>query len=136
MVNFDGTENRDTVVVEFPCETPKGAVLAKDMDVIKQLEMVARLQNDWSDNAVSVTAYYEPKELSKLKAWLKDNYAKSIKSVSFLLRDNHGFLQAPYQAIDKLEYDEMIKNIKPIKIDGGGEMLVGLECEGGVCPLR
>ncbi len=136
VVNFDGTENRDTVVVEFPCETPKGAVLAKDMDVIKQLEMVARLQNDWSDNAVSVTAYYEPKELSKLKAWLKDNYAKSIKSVSFLLRDNHGFLQAPYQAIDKLEYDEMIKNIKPIKIDGGGEMLVGLECEGGVCPLR
>lgn len=136
VLNFDGTENRDTVVVEFPCETPKGAVLAKDMDVIKQLEMVARLQSDWSDNAVSVTAYYEPKELPQLKAWLKDNYAKSIKSVSFLLRDNHGFLQAPYQTIDKLEYDEMVKTLKPLKIEGSGEMLDTGECASGVCPIR
>ena len=60
LFNFDGSENRDTVVVYFPCETPDGAILASEMGVIKQLEMVKTLQNVWSDNAVSVTAYYSP----------------------------------------------------------------------------
>ena len=30
LLNFDGTENHDTVVVYFPCETPDNAVLAED----------------------------------------------------------------------------------------------------------
>ncbi len=68
LVNFDGTENRDTVVVYFPCKTPEGSILTKDMDVIKQLDMVKKLQTIWSDNAVSVTAYYKPEELESLKS--------------------------------------------------------------------
>jgi len=99
LVNFDGTENRDTVVVYFPCKTPEGSILTKDMDVIKQLDMVKKLQTVWSDNAVSVTAYYKPEELNDLKAWLKNNYEHNIKSVSFLLFKDHGFKQAPYQEI-------------------------------------
>ncbi len=85
LVNFDGTENRDTVVVYFPCKTPEGSILTKDMDVLKQLDMVKKLQTIWSDNAVSVTAYYKPEELESLKTWLKDNYEHNVKSVSFLL---------------------------------------------------
>lgn len=138
LLNFDGTENRDTVVVYFPCETPQGAILAKDMDVIKQLDMVKRLQEVWSDNAVSVTAYYKDSELERLKEWLKDNYKSSVKSVSFLLHQNHGFKQAPYQEIDKEAYDKAknrVKSLKDIKI-GGGEVIQGLECEGGACPIR
>ena len=66
--NFDGSENRDTVVVEFPCQDPAGrGFLAKDVSVIKQLDMVAKLQDIWSDNAVSVTAYYETEELPALR---------------------------------------------------------------------
>jgi ribonucleotide reductase alpha subunit len=91
LVNFDGTENRDTVVVYFPCKTPEGSILTKDMDVIKQLDMVKKLQTVWSDNAVSVTAYYKPEELDTLKTWLKNNYEHNIKSVSFLLFKDHGF---------------------------------------------
>ena len=138
LLNFDGTENRDTVVVYFPCETPAGAVLTKDMNVIKQLEMVKKLQEIWSDNAVSVTAYYKEEELSELKAWLKANYKNNIKSVSFLLHQNHGFKQAPYQEIDKDAYDKAkskVKTLKDIKI-GGGDVIQGLECEGGACPIR
>lgn len=135
--NFDGTENRETVVVEFPCRTPDGAILAKDMPVLKQLEMVKKLQSIWSDNAVSVTAYYEPAELPLLKQWLADNYKDGIKSVSFLLRDLHGFIQAPYQQIDELEYNEMMARVRPIQASVvTGEMLEGLDCAGGVCPIR
>ena len=133
----DGTENRDTVVVYFPCETPDNAILAEDMDVIKQLELVKQLQTIWSDNAVSVTAYYSPEELDKLKAWLKDNYKKNVKSVSFLLRQKHGFKQAPYQEITKDAYLSAASKVKPLsKMNITGEALSGLECANNVCPVR
>lgn len=138
-VNFDGSENHDTVVVEFPCETPEGSLYADDMGVIKQLEMVKRLQEVWSDNAVSVTAYYTEAELPELKNWLKENYKNSIKSVSFLLRQNHGFKQAPYEEINQDLYEKLKARVKPLKnIESniGNEALEGLECEGGACPIK
>ena len=138
IINFDGTENRDTVVVYFPCKTPEGSILAKDMDVLKQLDMVKKLQTVWSDNAVSVTAYYKPEELESLKAWLKENYEHNIKSVSFLLFKNHGFKQAPYQEIDEETYLSAMSKVKTnssLTINSS-EMLDMAECSSGACPIR
>jgi ribonucleotide reductase alpha subunit len=139
VLNFDGSENHDTVVVEFPCETPDGAVFADDMGVIKQLEMVKKLQEVWSDNAVSVTAYYSEDELPALKQWLSENYENGIKSVSFLLRQKHGFKQAPYEEISKEQYELKKSKVKPvinINHNIGNEALEGIECEGGACPIK
>jgi len=139
VLNFDGSENHDTVVVEFPCETPEGALFADEVGVIKQLEMVKKLQEVWSDNAVSVTAYYSEEELPALKQWLQDNYANSIKSVSFLLRQKHGFKQAPYEEITKEVYENKKSKVKPLmKLNQNisGEALEGIECEGGSCPIK
>jgi len=138
-VNFDGSENHDTVVVEFPCETPDGALFADDMGVVQQLEMVKKLQEVWSDNAVSVTAYYSEGELQSLKQWLSDNYENGIKSVSFLLRQKHGFKQAPYEEITKENYELKKSKVKPLVniIEYiGNETLEGIECEGGACPIK
>jgi ribonucleotide reductase alpha subunit len=138
-VNFDGSENHDTVVVEFPCETPDGALFADDMGVIQQLEMVKKLQEVWSDNAVSVTAYYSEGELQSLKQWLSDNYENGIKSVSFLLRQKHGFKQAPYEEITKENYELKKSKVKPLVniIEYiGNEALEGIECEGGACTIK
>jgi len=139
VLNFDGSENHDTVVVEFPCETPDGALFADEMGVIKQLEMVKKLQEVWSDNAVSVTAYYSEEELPILKQWLSDNYENGIKSVSFLLRQKHGFKQAPYEEITKEQYDNKKSKVKPVlnvNHDLGSDTLEGIECEGGACPIK
>jgi ribonucleotide reductase alpha subunit len=139
VVNFDGSENHDTVVVEFPCETPDGALFADDMGVTKQLEMVKKLQEVWSDNAVSVTAYYSDSELGELKKWLSENYESGIKSVSFLLRQKHGFKQAPYEEITKEVYENKKSKVKPIVIINqniGNDALEGIECEGGACPIK
>jgi ribonucleoside-triphosphate reductase len=139
VVNFDGSENHDTVVVEFPCETPDGALFADDMGVIKQLDMVKKLQEVWSDNAVSVTAYYSDSELGELKKWLSENYENGIKSVSFLLRQKHGFKQAPYEEISKEAYENKKSKVKPITVlnqNIGSDALEGIECEGGACPIK
>ena len=141
LLNFDGSQNHDTVVVYFPCETPEGALLTKDTPLIEQLNLVKRVQEIWSDNAVSITAYYKPEELNELKEWLKKNYKNSVKSVSFLLHKEHGFKQAPYQEIDEETYLKAKAKVKPLselanRSTGEGETLQGIECEGGVCPIR
>ena len=135
-VHQDGTPNRDTVVIEFPCKTDSG-ILAKDMSALRQLDLVKQLQTDWSDNAVSVTVYYRKEELNDIKKWLKENYKDSLKSVSFLLHSDHNFLQPPYEEITIEDYNTRKKDIKSLNIKvNGGEMLDSIECVGGVCPVR
>ena len=134
--NFDGTENHDTVVIEFPCYAGEG-IVAKEMTPIQQLELVKKLQTIWADNAISVTVYYKKEEIPEIKEWLKNNYSTSIKCVSFLLHSEHGFIQAPYEEISKEKYQELIKKVKPLKnLDIGSEAIGELECSGGVCPIR
>lgn len=135
---FDGTEDKNTVVVSFPVEVPENTILAENLTAIKQLEVVKELQTNWSDNAVSCTVYYKKEELPEIKQWLKENYNNSIKSVSFLLHTGHGFLQAPYEEISKEQYDSYIKLVKPIESGNINEedMLDSFECIGGICPIK
>tara|TARA_Y100001963_G_scaffold99448_1_gene136867 strand:+ start:3404 stop:5326 length:1923 start_codon:yes stop_codon:yes gene_type:complete len=134
--NFDGTEDHSTIVIEFPCHINGNTILAKDMSAVKQLELVKELQTKWSDNSVSVTVYYRLEELDDIRDWLKDNYEKSLKTVSFLLHNDHGFAQAPYEEITDEQYEKMISKLKPIESLDSGEVLEGIECEGGACPIR
>lgn len=135
--NFDKTKDLSTVVVEFPCTAGEGAILAKDMTAIDQLELVKKLQTEWADNAVSVTVYYKMEELEGIQEWLKENYHKSVKSVSFLLHNEHGFAQAPYEEIDQDKYEKMMEKVDLSKlIIKSDEMVEGLGCESGVCPVR
>lgn len=136
--NFDGTEDRNTVVVSFPCSFPIGTVLAKDLPAVQQLDYVKRLQTEWSDNAVSCTVYYKKEELDDIKKWLKENYNSSVKSLSFLLHKDHGFVQAPYEEITKEQYEEYLKLTTPIVNANINEtdVLESFECVGGTCPIK
>lgn len=140
---FDGTPDTSTTIIEFPCSYPDSAVLAKDTTAIDQLEIVKRLQTEWSDNAVSCTVYYRPHELDSIKEWLAANYTNSVKSVSFLLHTDHGFDQAPYSEISKDEYDTLISKVTPIQTQFGESLVVdgddtldSFECAKGMCPVK
>jgi ribonucleotide reductase alpha subunit len=136
--NFDGTEDRNTVIIEFPCEYSENTILSKNMKAVEQLELVKKIQTVWSDNAVSVTVYYKKEELKDIQKWMKDNYENSIKSVSFLLHSDHGFRQAPYEEIDEQRYNLMLSRLKtPTKtFDIGSGNIEDLNCESGVCPIK
>jgi len=139
---FDGSEQRDTKIVEFPCETPKGTLLAKDCTAIDQLEIVKRMNREWSDNAVSVTVYYRKEELDDIKTWLKNNFNDNLKAVSFLLHNDHGFDQAPLEEISKERYNELNSKCKAIrKIESyfnqnDDDLVQESSCPGGSCPIR
>ena len=135
--NFDGTEDHSTVVVSFPCEFPEGTRLANDMSAVDQLNVIKRLQAEWSDNSVSVTIYYRKEELEKIKYWLALNYM-NVKSVSFLLHNEHGFDQAPLEEITKEQYEEMKSKVVPITSLSSLNMddIDIAECDSGACPIR
>ena len=136
-MNFDGSEDHSTVVVSFPFAFPEGTRLAAEMTAIDQLEVVKRLQKDWSDNSVSCTIYYRKEELPEIRKYLKKNYKNNHKSLSFLLHSEHGFKQAPLEEISKEEYEALVARTTLIThIDEANIGLDEDECATGACPIR
>lgn len=138
-IGLDGKENHTVCVVSFPCETSENAILAKDLTAIDQLNWVVKAQSIWADNNVSVTVYYRKNELEDIKQWMKENYEKKVKSVSFLLHSEHGFALAPYEEIDEKAYIRMKSKIKDVSgfLDKVGDFgLDDLECSTGACPIK
>merc|ERR1711934_983737 len=88
---FDGKSNPNRQVVEFPCRMPLGTQLADNTSAVQQLEVVRRLQREWSDSAVSVTVYYRQEELEEVRDWLSKYYENNVKACSFMLHCDHGF---------------------------------------------
>ncbi len=135
--NFDGSDDRGTVLVEFPFSFPEGTTLAKDMTAIEQLKLVGWLQKNWSDNSVSCTVYYRKEELPEIKEYLKKHYKKEHKSLSFLLHSGHGFQQAPYEEISKELYDSIVKATTVItSTEHTLDFDPTDECVSGACPIR
>lgn len=135
--NFDGTDDKTTYVVSFPCMVPEGTLVAGNIKAIEHLEYTKKLQTIWSDNSVSCTIYYTYEELDEIKEWLKKNYRDGVKTVSFLLYTGHGFQQAPYETISKEDYEKMVANIKNITKVSVKESDIELQdCLNGACPVK
>jgi hypothetical protein len=138
VVKFDGSFDHNTVVVDFYEKAPEGAPVAdKDWSTWKQLEVVKLAQKHWADQSVSVTVYYKREDVPALKTWLAENL-KYLKTISFLCHSDHGFKQAPKEAISEEQYGILAEKIKPVEVDdvGIGADLDGAECEGGACPVK
>jgi len=134
--NFDGSEDRSTMVVSFPFRHPDHAVLAKDMTAIDQLETVKWLQENWSDNSVSCTVYYRKEELPEIRKYLKKYYKNSHKSLSFLLHSEHGFHQAPLEEISEEQYDALVARTRLITAIDEANIGLDDDCATGACPIR
>jgi len=138
-IGIDGREDHTRAVVEFPCKSPDGAVLAANMTAIEQLEWVKKMQTEWADNAVSVTVYYRKDELPTIKEWLAANYDNSVKSVSFLLHSDHNFPLPPYEEITSEMYEKLLSKVDfsvPLRQSSFGGDIPLDECSTGACPIK
>jgi ribonucleotide reductase alpha subunit len=135
---LDGTLDPDTMVVDFYVKTPEGVPCADDgFDTWKQLDAVKMAQKHWADQSISVTAYYKEEEIPKVQEWISNNLSE-IKTISFLRHSGHGFVQAPKEAISEEQYEKLASKVVPVEFDDVKEadMIEGLECAGGSCPIR
>lgn len=134
---LDGTYNPSTTVVDFYVRAEDGLPVADEgWDTWKQLDVLKMAQKYWSDQSVSVSVYYKKDEINKIKDWLRTNLSE-IKTISFLCHSDHGFVQAPKEAITEAQYTKLSAKVKNIEIDSieSGD-LESLECVGGVCPVK
>ena len=138
VIRFDGTLDQSTMVVSFYEEAPESVPTTNGgYDTWQQLDTLLMAQKHWADQAVSVTVYYKRDEIPELRAWLEFNLDK-LKTISFLCHSDHGFLQAPWEAISAETFRAESTKIKPLDYEGlgVGDGLLDLECAGGVCPVR
>ncbi len=133
--------NKSNWVFSFPMKAPSNAVLVKDVNAIKQLELWKIYQENWCEHKPSITVYVDDDEWMDVGAWVYKNIDQ-ISGVSFLPRDNGSYRQAPYEEIDEAKYNELISNQK-IQIDwtkfkeetDNTENTKTLACSAGVCDL-
>lgn len=133
---LDGTVDHNTLVVDFYVQAPDGYPVAdENFSTWDQLKAVQLAQRHWADQAVSASVYYKRAEISDIKRWIADNI-EQVKTISFLAHSEHGFLQAPKEAITREQFEKLSAKVKPIDFEriGDGE-IESQECA-GACPIR
>lgn len=124
----------DTMVVSFPVHEEHFVKGKEQATVWEQFSNAAALQNHWTDNQVSITVTFKPKEVDDLKACL-EMFEDKIKAISVLpLADgDHGYVQPPYEAITKERYEAMIEHVKPLVFDMNTHESEDNFCSGDKC---
>ena len=131
-----------TTVFSFPMKAPEGA--ETELSSINQLNTWAIFQKYWCEHKPSVTISVKEDDWLKVGAWVYENF-EDISGISFLPHSDHTYAQAPYQAIDKAKYKELIKQMpKNINWDKLSEFEKGVDttsgskelaCTAGVCEV-
>lgn len=136
------TSNASTMVLEFPCKAPEGALVNKDVSALELLEEWKRLKVNFTEHNPSSTIYVGDDEWIAVADFVYKNW-EIVGGLSFLPRSNHVYQLAPYEEITKEEYEKRLKQIKHIdfsklviyeredQTSGARE----LACVSGVCEI-
>jgi ribonucleotide reductase alpha subunit len=133
---IDGSTDHGTLVVDFYVSYPDNVPTADEYTTWQQLDDVLMAQKYWSDQSISVTVYYKREEIPLIKEWLANNL-QNIKTISFLCWSDHGFVQAPKEAITREQYEKLSSKVKDIDFEAiEGDGVDDLECASGACPIK
>lgn len=109
----DLRDPNNTDVFYFPVKGPQNTPTRKDVTAINQLELWKTYATQWCEHKPSCTVYIRDDEWLEVAAWLYKNF-NILSGISFLPYDGGSYPQAPYQEITEEEYQEAIKNQKPL----------------------
>ena len=104
-----------TTVFSFPMSCSDTAIYRNDMSAIEQLEIWKCYAQHWCEHKPSVTISVKESEWVNVGNWCWDNF-DYLSGVSFLPFSDHTYQQAPYQDIDKEQF-ESLQSKMPEKID-------------------
>jgi len=124
-----------TWVISFPVKTENCHKGKQDVSIWEQVALAADLQRYWADNQVSVTVTFKPDEAKEIPTVL-EVFEDRLKSISFLpLKDDHGYVQAPYIATSEDEYIAMTARLKPMDLSASKQEAEDKFCDGEACQI-
>lgn len=108
------TYSENTTVVSFPIN--QGSIrTATQVSIWEQALVLCTLQREWSDNAVSVTLYFDPETESDEIEHVLAQVAPMVKSLSVLPHTKEGvYAQSPYSSLSKEEYEQQRAALRPV----------------------
>jgi len=135
-------ESANTYVLEFPVKSPDGAICKDDLTALDQLEHWKLVKENYTEHNPSVTISVGDNEWIGVANWVYANW-EIVGGLSFLPRDNHAYRLAPYEAITKDRYEELVKQFPAVdfgklvqyeRVDET-EVKKELACVSGVCDV-
>ena len=135
-------EDATTFVLEFPVKAPEGAIFRDDLSALEQLAHWKVVKENYTEHNPSVTISVGENEWLAVGNWVYENW-EIVGGLSFLPRENHVYHLAPYKAITRSKYEEMLLKVKDLdfskivtyeKVDET-EVKKELACVAGVCEV-
>jgi ribonucleoside-triphosphate reductase len=139
---------KEQAVVGIPVKAPEGSVFRTE-SALELLERVKKFSVEWvktghrkGDNThnVSATISVGPDEWETVGQWMWDN-KDHYNGLSVLPRNDHTYVQAPFEECTKEKYDELFAKLteidltKVVEDDDNTSLTDQAACAGGVCEL-
>ncbi|HUZ92991.1 MAG TPA: ATP cone domain-containing protein [Candidatus Paceibacterota bacterium] len=132
-----------TYVLEFPVKAPASAIKKDDLTALDQLEYWKKVKNNFTEHNPSVTISIGANEWIEVAHWLHKNW-EMLGGLSFLPREEHAYLLAPYEEITKERYEAMAAKMPAIDFsqillyekEDTTDVKKELACVGGVCEIE
>ena len=111
-------------VIEVPQKAPEGAVTRQE-SALDLLKRVSKVWKEWvkpghrkgaNKNNVSTTVTIKPGEWDEVGAWMWEN-RENFTALSVLPYSDHTYIQAPFEDIDAVTYEEAVKTLHNINLD-------------------
>ena len=96
--------NDNQYVFEFPIKSPRASCSIENVGALDQLELWKTYAENWCEHKPSVSIYVGEDEWIEVANWVYSNF-DILSGVSFFPRETHTYRQAPYEEIDKQEYE-------------------------------
>jgi adenosylcobalamin-dependent ribonucleoside-triphosphate reductase len=123
-----------TMVAEFPVKEPYYYKAEAEVSMWEQLSAAYQMQKWWSDNQVSCTIKFDPATEGPSIASALSLFDDGLKGISFLPHD-HGYAQAPQEAITAEEYERRVAQLASVTFQGETAEAVDKFCDGGACTV-
>lgn len=133
----------DTTVFSYPTKAPEGAIVQENLSALEHLEIWRVYRNHWTEHNPSVTVSVGEDEWIEVAAWVYKNW-EDVAGISFLPRTDHVYKQAPYQAVSKEEYEELLSKmpktihwslLSHYEVEDNTEGSQTLACSAGACEV-
>jgi len=131
-----------TFVLEFPVASPEGVKTNEDHSAISQLKHWLNVKQNWTEHNPSCTVFIKEHEWDEVRDWVWDHW-DSVGGLSFLPFVDHVYEKAPFEAITKEKYDELVGKMPKIdfsllskyEAEDNTEGAQSLACVAGGCDL-